>query len=180
MKMCILISGLTVLFGLSASAPAHALDCSVALLTRAANVLSSDNVLSSEFHSKREHPDNRFFNFTITDESDELYLHQNLCINGKSIKDKKLKGSLCLLVSSGAKQVPEYGSIPSDDSYLSKNSKVLTFQVFHSVKTKSSTTFSSRRFLINAASEVSWPVSSYRGSFQGDEAGFGTLTITCE
>jgi hypothetical protein len=183
MNMSVLRSGLTVLFGLSINASAHALDCSVTLLTMRANntlLTNRPDNLPSEFHSEMQHPENAFFRFTVSDESDELYLHQNLCINGKSIKDQKLKGWLCLLVSSGAKQIPELGSESGTDSYLSKDSKVLTFQVFHSIKDKNPASLSSRRYLINAASEVAWPVSSYRGNFQGDGAGLGALTITCE
>lgn len=153
---------------------ALALDCTVGLLTTGARELPS------QFHSSLDHPENEFFRFTITEQKDEIYQHQNYCITGRTIGDKKLKGQLCLLVSSGFRQVYELGTVPSTDSYLSEDGKVVTFEVFHSIRDRHQNAYPNRRFLINAASEVSWPISSYRTSFQGDGGGLGALTVTCK
>jgi hypothetical protein len=169
LSLCILS-----LFGnITAIASAQTLSCDVSFLTVNAKGLST------RYHSAAEHPGDPFFHFTIPqDVTDELYLHQNLCISGKDIQDRKLKGLVCLLVSSGSKLLMEPGTVPDEDLYLKDTSKVLTVKVSQMRRLPKG--FLGGPEYLNSASEVALPVSGYRGNFSGGHTGgLLSLTVTC-
>lgn len=168
LSLCILS-----LFGnITAIASAQTLSCDVSFVTIGAKELS--------VHSAAEHPGDPFFHFNFPqDSSEDQYVHQNLCIRGKDIQDRKLKGILCLLVTSGSKVLNELGTVPDQDLYLKDKSRVLTFHVSQ-VRRRRDEFLSDFTQYLSSAIEVALPVSGYRGNFGGSyTGGLYSLTVTC-
>jgi hypothetical protein len=158
------------LFIFTSQSRAEDLLCNVSLFT------TSGKILDSRLHDQSKHRSSTFFTFSITSNKDSsLYIHQNRCITGKDLKDRRLKGSLCLLVTSGAKTLQE-PSITSNDPYFMDNAEVVTFNVFHSTRSTSSI---NDKIHLQASTEATTPISSYRSTFQGAGGGLGSLTLTC-
>ncbi len=174
MKKILLPCFFSLLCNLTPIASAQTLSCDVSFLT------TDTKGLSIQYHSTAEHPNDPFFHFTIAqDLKDDLYLHQNLCIKGKDVRDQRLKGTLCLLVSSGSKLLLEPGTIPDEDLYLQDTSRVVTFQVSQMRRIKGSLIGETN--YLNSASEVALPIKGYRGNFAGrSTGGLSSLTITCK
>ncbi len=172
MRKTLLLCILSLFGNITAIASAQTLSCDVSFLTMGAKELS--------IHSAAEHPGDPFFHFNISqDSSEELYVHQSLCIRGKDIQDRKLKGILCLQVTSGSKMLSELGTVPDEDLYLKDTSRVLTFHVSQ-IRRRPNAFLSDFAQYLNSASEVVLPVSGYRGNFAGSHTGgLFSLTVTC-
>lgn len=159
------------IFCLHMNVSAETLTCKTSFMT------TPGQTLDTKFHDLTNHRTSDFFGFTVSDEGDDVhFIHQNSCVTGKQINDRRLKGTLCLFVTTGAKTVSELGRVPSKDPYFDEASNIATFSVYHTAGAHRP--LKAKTFL-NASSEMTTPISSFRGTFQGNGGGLHSLTITC-
>ena len=119
-----------------------------------------------------------FFAFRIDRSVDSEVLHEqvNRCINRRTIGDRWLNGSLCLLVTSGPRRAPIFGSASVNDTYQLTKSPALTFSVYQMQQVDALT----QRVFINQDIEMAGDTSSVRFSIQQGRNGLGSLTVTCQ